>query len=156
MKKQATSRDCYTAALQLLARRDHSCSELSGKLAGKGFSQEEIKTTVDRCLRHRYLDDERFADIYIKQLQHRGYGCRRIKQMLAAKAVAHQIISACIAPFCRDAVQIRDCRNAMAKKLKNSRHAGDSAQSRTRLYRFLLNRGFSPAIIRQVMDQGVE
>jgi regulatory protein len=154
MKTQATARDCFSVALRLLAQRDHSCLELSGKLVDRGFHQDQVQRAVDRCLRLRYLDDERFACAYIEQLQRRGYGCHRIQQRLVAKGVAHQIISTHLEPCCCDAVQIRDCRKAMAKKLKGSLHADDSSGARAKMYRFLSNRGFSPAIIRQVLDQG--
>lgn len=152
MKNEADARDCFAVALRLLARRDHSCYELSGKLADRGFSQDQIQWVVDRCLRFRYLDDERFTGAYIEQLQRRGYGCHRIQQMLVSKGVAHEIISACLAPLCSDAVQIRDCRNAMIKKLKKNRPTGDSPEAMAKLHRFLLYRGYSPAIIRKVLD----
>lgn len=155
MTPQTTARDCFTAALRLLAHRDHSCSELSGKLAARGFPQDQIDWAVDRCLRFNYLDDTRFACAYIEQLQHKGYGCHRIRQKLEAKGVAQRIYSACLEPCCRDAVQIRDCRKAMGKKLKDGRYADVSAEARLKLYRFLFNRGFSPAIIRQVFSEGV-
>ena len=146
--------DCFTAALRLLARRDHSCFELSGKLLDRGFSQDQIQRAVDRCLHLGYLDDERFAGAYIEQLQRRGYGCHRMQQMIAAKGVSHQAASACLEPLCNDAVQLRDCRKAMKKKLKNSRNSGESSQARAKMYRFLLNRGFSSDIIRKVLDDG--
>ena len=153
MENQAAARDCFTVALRLLARRDHSCSELSGKLVDRGFSQDQIQWAVDRCLRFCYLDDRRFASLYMKQLQRKGYGCHRIRQMLVIKGVAHDIISTCLAPLCCDAVQIRDCRNAIIKKLKNSRNDGASPEAKAKLHRFLLNRGFSAAIIGQVLEE---
>lgn len=154
MKMQTTARECFAAALRVLARRDHSCWELSGKLADRGFPQDQIQWAVDQCLRFRYLDDERFACAYIEQLQRKGYGCHRIRQMLEAKGVARPVYSACLEPCCRDTVQIRDCRKVAAKKLKRGLHADDSAGARAKLYRFLFGRGFSPAIIRQVLDEG--
>lgn len=155
MKTRTTARDCFAAALRVLARRDHSCSELTGKLADRGFAQDQIQWTVDRCLHFRYLDDARFACTYIEQLQRKGYGCHRIQQMLVAKGLAHDIISASLEPCCCDAVQIRDCRKAMVKKLGRGLKDRDTSGARANLYRFLLNRGFSPAIIRQVLDDGM-
>jgi regulatory protein len=153
MNIQATTRDCFAAALRVLTRRDHSSSELSEKLAGRGFSQDQIQWAVDRCLRFHYLDDVRFARAYIEQLQRKGYGCHRIRQMLENKGVPQSIYSVCLEPCCCDAVQIRDCRKAMEKKLRGGRCADDSAGARAKLYRFLFSRGFSPAIIQQVLDE---
>lgn len=153
MKTQATSRDCFAAALRVLAQRDHSCSELSGKLADRGFSKDQIQWAVDQCLRFRYLDDERFACAYIEQLQRKGYGCHRIRQKLENKGVPQPVYSACLELCCCDAAQLQDCRRAMEKKLRGGRNADHSAGARAKLYRFLFGRGFSPAIIRQVLDE---
>ena len=154
MKTQDTAKACFAAALRLLARRDHSCSELYGKLADRGFSRDQIQWAVDRCLRYRYLDDERFAHGYIHQLQRKGYGCRRIEQKLVAKGLDAQIIAACLEPCCRDGVQIRDCRKAIAKKRKVNLQKDGSAQTKAKLYRFLFNRGFPADVIQQVLKEG--
>jgi regulatory protein len=152
MKTRDTAKACFASALRLLARRDHSCSELSGKLVQRGFSQDQIQWAIERCRRYHYLDDERFACSYVSQLQRRGYGCRRIKQMLAAKGLEDQVIAACLEPCCRDGVQIRDCRNAMEKKLQRWLQVDDFQKRRAKLYRFLANRGFAAEIIRQVLE----
>ena len=153
MKNQAASRDCYTVALRLLARRDHSCSELSGKLVDRGFSRNQIQRAFERCLRFGCLDDKRFACAYMEQLQRKGYGCHRIRQMLVDKGVAHNIIADCLTALCSDAVQVRDCRNTVRKRLKNNRLCEDSPKARAKLHRYLLNRGFPAAVIRQVLDE---
>jgi regulatory protein len=153
MKIQATSRDCFAAALRVLAQRDHSCSELSGKLADRGFSKDQIQWAVDQCLRFCYLDDERFARAYIEELQRKGYGCHRIRQMLKNKGVPQPVYSECLEPCSCDEVQLRDCRKAMEKKLRGGRYADNSSGARAKLYHFLFSRGFSPAIIRQILDE---
>jgi regulatory protein len=156
MKTRDTTKACFATALRLLAHRDHSCSELSGKLAQRGFSQDEVQWAIDRCRRYRYLDDERFACSYVNQLQRRGYGCGRIERMLAAKGVEDRVVTACLEPCCRDGVQIRDCRKAMAKKMQGHPQENCSVETQAKLYRFLLNRGFAPGIIRQVLEEGPE
>ncbi len=156
MKTQTNPRDCLAAALRLLTRRDHSRSELTRKLIDRGFSQDQIKSAISECLRLNYLDDERYAIAYANQLQHKGYGRRRIQQMLMAKGLTFQVIAACLEACCPDTVQIRGCRQTMMKKLKSGQPMEDSVEARARLYRFLFSRGFSPAIIRQVMDEGLD
>jgi regulatory protein len=152
MKAQNSSENCFAAALRILTQRDHSCSELSRKLIDRGFSQDQIKSAVSECLRLHYLDDERYADIYAHQLQRKGYGCCRIQQKLIAKGLASQVIASCLENYCQDKVQIQSCRQALHKKLKGNQAIEGSVEIKARLYRFLLSRGFSPAIIRQVMD----
>ncbi|MDX9709567.1 MAG: regulatory protein RecX [Trichloromonas sp.] len=51
----------WNAALTLLARRDRSEGELTERLRRKGFTEEEIAATLERCREYGYLDDARFA-----------------------------------------------------------------------------------------------
>lgn len=153
MNSRNNPKDCLAAALRLLARRDHSRSELSRKLVERGFPQDEIKAAISECLRLDYLDDERYATDFTQLLQRKGYGRHRIRQMLIAKGLTLQVIAACLDVCCPDAMQIRGCRRAMFKKLKGDKRMQDSAEARARLYRFLYSRGFSSSIIRQAMDE---
>jgi len=154
MNTWTNPKDCFAAALRLLTRRDHSCTELSKKLVDRGFPQDQIKIAISECLRLNYLDDERYATGYTHQLQRKGYGRYRIQQMLIAKGLTLQVIDTCLDACCPDEVQIQGCRQAMVKKLKSDQPMEDSAEAKARLYRFLFSRGFSPSIIRQVMDEG--
>jgi regulatory protein len=156
MKPQANSGNCLVAALRILTRRDHSCSELSKKLIDRGFSQDQIKAAVSECSRLHYLDDERFAGIYVHQLQRDGYGYHRIRQKLVAKGLASQVIASSLEYCCREEVQIQNCRQAMLKKLKGNQSPEGSVEVKARLYRFLFSRGFSSAIIRQVMAEAFD
>ena len=156
MNTQEDPKDCLAAALRLLARRDHSRWELAKKLADRGFNQHLIEWALSECSRLNYQDDERYARAYTRHLQSRGYGCHRIKQMLTSKGLAPPTISAGLKICCREETQLQNCRRALLKKIKNSPPADDGARSRERLYRFLFNRGYSPAIIRQAMDEGLD
>jgi regulatory protein len=153
MKTQTNSENCLAAALRILTRRDHSCSELSRKLIDRGFSPDQIEWAVSECLRLHYLDDARFADMYANGLQRKGYGCHRIQDKLIAKGLASQVIATCLENCCREKFQIQSCRQAMFKKIKSNQRIDDSVKVKAKLYRFLFNRGFSPAVIRQVMDE---
>lgn len=51
----------WNAALGLLARRDRSAEELAARLRRKGFTEDDIAATLERCREYGYLDDARFA-----------------------------------------------------------------------------------------------
>ena len=144
---------CLDTALRILARRDHSCFELSAKLLERGFVQDHIQWVVDECLRLDYLDDSRYAVTYTEKLMRKGYGSRRIKQVLAAKGVSSRIITICLDSLCHNNAEIRTCRQALLIKISRNRSDAASAAAKARLYRFLLGRGFEPDIIRQVMEE---
>ena len=57
--------------LKLLARRDHSVSELTLKLK-PFYSGSEIDDVIERCLRENWLNDARFAERYIRSRSSSG------------------------------------------------------------------------------------
>lgn len=147
--------DCLNSALRLLARRDHSCLELSRKLQQRGFDKDQIQPTIDKCLLFNYLDDEKFAQLYTLQLQRRGYGPRRIRQMLSAKGIAPHLIADTLQRNCDESKECEDCRTVLAKKLKALSCEQHEVIPKARLFRFLSGRGFSPATIRQILDDAL-
>ncbi len=53
-------------ALNFLSRRQMTVWQLEKKLQEKGFSQEDIRETVNKLIQWKYLDDENYALSYIK------------------------------------------------------------------------------------------
>ncbi len=146
-------RSCYQTALTLLARRDHSCGELVRKLEQKNYPEDEIQAAIKACQRLGYIDDRRYADIYSRQLQRNGYGRRRIRQMLKSKYVPEPIIDAAVENRCTDAMEESRCRQLLHKKTRAMSGDRQRFNDKAKLYRYLLSRGFSPAVIQAVIDE---
>ncbi len=158
MSARTEPENCLAAALRMLSRRDHSCSEISTKLFDRGFSRDQIKWAVNECLRLHYLDDARYADMVAGKLQRKGYGCHRLHAALMSKGLDDDTIASCLENYCRENVQIRTCRQALEKKKKGTSLSNRSlgpAENKAKLYRFLVGRGFAPAVVRQVMQEAL-
>ncbi|MEE1321433.1 MAG: regulatory protein RecX [Acutalibacteraceae bacterium] len=85
-------RRAYNYAVSLLSGRDHSYSELMGKLKAKGF-KDCAKEALLKLQAQGYIDDERFADMYVRELiTLKKYGKKRIEQELYRKGVDRDII----------------------------------------------------------------
>jgi regulatory protein len=148
-----SSKACYQKALQILARRDHSCDELIRKLRSRGFGTPEIRPVIRECRRLGYLNDDRFTDIYVRHLQRKGYGINTIKHKLFAKGIAQAVIQDKLAPYGTDDAQLKLCRGVLTKKMKPFAGENPSNAQAPKLYRYLINRGFSGHIVRQVFDE---
>ncbi|MCJ8500940.1 regulatory protein RecX [Desulfatitalea alkaliphila] len=144
---------CRNTALRLLGRREHSVAELRRKLQERGFDTDTIADVLADCRRLGYLDDDRFAHLYSEQLRRRGYGRLRIEQMLKSKGLSAACVAVCVTACCAEAGQIEDCRRVLRKKLQTVSGEATAPRTAERLYRFLMQRGFAAALIRQVLDE---
>lgn len=91
--KMAENRRAYNCAVSYLSRRDHSSKELILKLGQKGLKESAVYA-VEKLKNEGYVDDERFARMYIRELINiKKYGKRRIEQELYRKGVEREIIA---------------------------------------------------------------
>lgn len=90
-------RRAYNQAVSYLSRRDHTEREITEKLKLKGYGSysEEV---CSKLKMQGYLDDERFAKMYIRELMNlKNYGKKRLQQELVRKGVDREIISELLA-----------------------------------------------------------
>ena len=80
------------AAMDLLARREHSQRELRTKLERR-FPPEQVDETLQTLAAEGLQSDSRFAEAYVRQRSQRGYGVffggHRASPPCARQLVAH-------------------------------------------------------------------
>jgi len=132
-------------ALGLLARREHSCAELSTKLLARGVSPALVAETVAGLAARGLVSDERYARALCEQRCERGYGPLYVARELSARGVDEGVIAACVAfddpAWMRGLRRLRDRRTVAA-----SDRAGQARQ-----VRYLRARGYTHEQIQQVM-----
>ena len=91
MAKGKTEEDPQTrarsAALRLLARREHSRYELAMKLRQRKIEPEVYEPVLDEYEEEGWLSDERFAEVYTRQRVELGYGPLRILGELQQRGI---------------------------------------------------------------------
>ena len=143
------TRDAYHVALDLLARREHTRTELLQKLSRKNFPETEIEAALARLQEQRLQSDERFVEAFTRYRRNQGYGPLSIKQSLVAKGVADDLIEAYI--DLDDADWLLILQTAFKKKF-GVKMATD-AKSKAKYLRFLQYRGFTLPQIMQVIKE---
>ena len=78
---------CERAALDLLARREHSRRELERKLGARGFADELIAPTLDGLEESGELASARFTASFIRARAGKGQGPARIRAELAERGI---------------------------------------------------------------------
>ena len=140
-------------AITLLAQREHSCSELRRKLLRIARAQrdaaatEAVEAEVDELLvwlqAQGYLSEERFVESRIHARAQR-YGHLRIQQELAQHGLS---LSADSQARLKDS----EFERAQAIWQRKFGSPAEDANGRAKQTRFLLARGFSADVVRQVL-----
>lgn len=81
------------AAMNLLARREHSEKELFRKLSThKDFPEPEIHTVIAKLAAEGLLSNDRFIENYIHARSNKGYGPTRILAELKERGLSEEFI----------------------------------------------------------------
>ena len=90
-------------AIKLISMRDHSVTQLKNKLQTRGFSVDVINATCQSCLDHGYLDDLRFAKLWLEsRIGKRNEGILRLKAGLAKTGVSRDIADVALSEILSD------------------------------------------------------
>lgn len=138
MNAAEVSKNIRQAAIDLLARREHSFAELERKLSVR-FPRELTVTVLTRLQQEKLQSDDRFVESYIYSRQQRGYGPVRIRSELLQKGVDSELVNQLL-----DECQV-DWR-MLIRKVKEHKFGVRppvDARERARQMRFLAGRGFS-------------
>lgn len=137
---------CRKAAMDYLARREHSRQELIRKLSNKDFPLHEIESVLDELERDGLLDEARFAEAYSQSRVNKGFGQIRIRQELRDRGIDGELADRVLAHWSGNWVMLAQ----QQQQKKFTLQAEDYAE-RARQARFLQQRGFTSEQIWQVL-----
>lgn len=144
--------DARRAAMDLLARREHSRYELILKLTRRlGDNPEIFEQEVDKLTDEGLQSDRRLAEAFIRARTNRGQGPVKIKMELRAKQVGDEIISIAFEECGVDfkalarSVAVRKFGDELGKvaDMKTLDMESLDIKAKARISRFMQQRGFS-------------
>ena len=139
-------------AYRILARRDHTCKELSVKLRQKGYGRAAIDDALARCRELGYLDDANTAMRIADHMARSGYGPMRVRQTLGQKGLDDTVIEKALTRCGDEDSQVLSAGRVLGKKRSSLIREADPWKRRQKAYRFLAGRGFSSTVINRAMD----
>ncbi|HCW88555.1 MAG TPA: recombinase RecX [Marinobacter sp.] len=152
MAKGKTQEDPQTrarsAALRLLARREHSRYELAIKLRQRRLEPEVYEPVLDEFEAEGWLSDERFAEVYTRQRVELGYGPLRILGELQQRGIhwtPEQLAQTSTHQWAERAEQLRARRFGLAD-------IRDDRDEKGRQARFLCRRGFTAEQVQRALE----
>jgi len=145
----------YDRALNMIALRARSSSDLRRLLVRKGEEAEYVDIAIERLVRAGFLDDTSFAKQFTRtKVAGAGLSRRRVQQELARRGVAREIAESAIEEvFAEENVDENGTIERVARKKLKTLSRLDETVQRRRLYAFLARRGFdSDDIARSVRN----
>lgn len=145
-------------AVWLLSRRRYAVNELKKKLIKKFGSDEPapetgsaIEKIIARLVELKYLNDDEYADIFIRdQFLRKAQGFRMIEMKLKKKGIDETTISSAFAKQTINEDEL--IARAIAKKI-NTIKKTTQIQLKQKLFCFLVSRGFNTnAIVRNLKN----
>ncbi len=104
LKKPGDVDHAYDYALFLLNLSMRTEHELREKMTTRGYFPEIIDQTVEKLFKDRYLDDARYAEVYIESMKrHKYYGSYMMKKKLYEKKVPKEIVEEKLAELLSEA-----------------------------------------------------
>jgi regulatory protein len=144
-----TSAQLRLAAMNLLARREHSAEELRQKLSNKSPHADLVNQVITGLIEDGLQSDERFTEAFTKMRIRQGKGSAVVSFELKQKGISQPLIN----KFVKNSDG--QWQESLAQ-LIDRRFAGQIAQDpreKAKQLRFLQSRGFTSDQIRQVISE---
>ena len=135
--RELTEADVHEIAVRYLTRREYGIQELRRKLTQRGADAAIAEKVVSDLVDENLISDQRFTEMYVRTRMRRLYGPVKIRGELRGKGVSDKLINEAM-PDGNDVWF--DAASHWARK--SFRGELDYA-GRAKVYRSLMNRGFS-------------
>ncbi len=149
--KQKTEQEAYLTLASLCASAEHCQWEMTEKMRRWELPDEAQTRIMERLVKERYVDDERFARAFVKdKVRYNKWGRRKVEQALWQKHI-DETVRQQVLDEVEDDEYIRILRPLLQQK-RRSLKASNDYELNMKLIRFAISRGFTMDIIKQCVN----
>ena len=151
MKKEMTEQEAYLQLATLCAQAEHCEQEMRDKMKRWEIDETAQNRIIDRLVKERYIDNERYARAFVKdKIRYNKWGRRKVQQALWMKRIDNDIQQRVLDEI--DEKEYLDVLHPLLKQKRKSTKAANDYELNQKLVRFALGRGFTFDIIRQCLE----
>ena len=151
MKKQMTEQEAYLQLAAICAQAEHCEQEMRDKMKRWELDETVQNRIIERLVKERYIDNERYARAFVKdKIRYNKWGRRKVQQGLWMKRIDASIQQQVLDEI--DEKEYLDVLRPLLKQKRKNTKASSDYELNQKLVRFALGRGFSFDIIRQCLD----
>jgi regulatory protein len=148
---QKTEKETYLQLAALCAQGEHCQWEMREKMRRWDIDEMAQNRILDRLIKERFIDDERYARAFVKdKIRYNKWGRRKVEQALWQKHIAEDTRQQVL-----DEVDDEEYLSILRPLLKQKRKtikAQSDYEMNQKLMRFALGRGYTFDLIRQCID----
>lgn len=140
--------------MQSCARSERCISDIRRSLYRWRMNKEDYEPIIERLIREKFVDEERYAQAYVREKMNcSGWGRRKVELGLRAKGIPNGIIAEALK-------QIEPERQAdklelmlYRRLLREQEKAKETYDLRARLFRWATGRGYDYSDIQEVLER---
>jgi regulatory protein len=149
--RQKTEQDAYLTLAALCAQGEHCQWEMLEKMRRWEMDEAAQARVMERLVKERYVDDERYARAFVKdKVRYNKWGRRKVEQALWQKHISEDIRQRVLNEL--DNEEYLAVLRPLLKQKRRSIKAQSDYEMNQKLMRFALGRGFTFDLIRQCVD----
>ena len=149
--KLKTEQEAYLTLAAICAKAEHCQWEMLEKMRRWELSDEAQARVMERLVKERYVDDERYARAFVlDKIRYNKWGQRKVEQALWQKHIDGDIRQRVLSEV--DDEEYLSVLRPLLKQKRRSAKASSDYEMNQKLIRFALGRGFTFDIIRQCLD----
>lgn len=143
--------EAYLTLTALCAQVEHCQWEMLEKMRRWEVSEEAQARVMQRLVKEKYVDDERYAEAFVKdKIRYNKWGRRKVDQGLWQKHIDADIRKRVLDEVDDD--EYLSVLRPLLKQKRKTTKANSDYELNQKLMRFALGRGFTFDIIRQCID----
>ncbi len=151
MKREISEKEALLRLSAMCAQGEHCQWEMTEKLRKWELSDEAQARIMERLVKDRYVDDERFARAFVMdKVRYNKWGRRKVEQALWQKHIDEDIRQMVLNDVSDE--EYLSVLRPLLKQKRRSTKADSEWEMNQKLLRFALGRGFTFDIIRQCLD----
>lgn len=139
--KQRSAEDALSSLMNLCARAERSSGDAMRLMHRWGVAQEERQGVLDKLIEEKFIDDQRYADAYVREkINLSNWGRRKIAEVLGTKGVARGKTEEALLQF-DDTMARERIREIIEERIPKTK-AKNNYELKGKLMRYGLGRGY--------------
>lgn len=140
-RKTKSAAEALQSLMRLCARGERSTGDAMRLMRTWGVPEDERQAVVDRLVAQRFIDNRRYAELYVREKSRlSGWGARKIAMQLRTKGVEKGVIAEALATIDRDEQGDR-LAEKLRRKMRTTKAQSDY-EMRGKLLRYALGLGY--------------